>query len=141
MNKHLFSFFFAVAILLNHTLLLTSCQGRFDSQLSKETHDYTVKHLPRNIEAGHQLDSITYHPATRTLHEWHTFSGVLDTPEAKEAIRCGAQALRESVLEHLRADTKWQACKDEGIRFAYHYRSAAEKKEIMCIVLTNDDYR
>lgn len=141
MNKQLHSLIFLFAELLFLGIAISSCQERFDRQLSNETHDYTLKHLPKRIEAGHTLDSITYQPETRTLHEWHTFSSGLDTPEAREGIRSGAQMLRESVLAHLREDTQWQVCKEEGIQFAYHYRSTAEAKEIMCIVLTNEDYQ
>lgn len=122
-------------------VLLTSCGGTFDERLDKEAREYTEKHLPALVEPGHMLDSITYEADQRTLHEWHTFLGQLDTPEAESVMKENETMMRQTILENLRQDTKWQTCKEEGIRFAYHYRSTRTGDTVMVIVLEPSDYR
>ncbi|MCI6249944.1 MAG: hypothetical protein MR641_01805 [Bacteroidales bacterium] len=122
-------------------VLLTSCGGTFDERLDAEAREYTEKHLPALVEPGHMLDSITYEADQRTLHEWHTFLGQLDTPEAESVMKENETMMRQTVLENLRQDTKWQTCKEEGIRFAYHYRSTRTGDTIMVIVLEPSEYR
>ena len=122
-------------------VLLTSCGGTFDERLDAEAREYTEKHLPALVEPGHMLDSITYEADQRTLHEWHTFLGQLDTPEAESVMKENETMMRQTVLENLRQDTKWQTCKEEGIRFAYHYRSTRTGNTVMVIVLEPSDYR
>ena len=122
-------------------VLLTSCGGTFDERLDAEAREYTEKHLPALIEPGHMLDSITYEAKQRTLHEWHTFLGQLDTPEAETAIKENEPMMRQTVLENLRQDTKWQTCKEEGIRFSYHYRSARTGDTVMVLTFNASEYR
>lgn len=118
-----------------------SCQKSFDERLSEDAKEYTEKHCPSIIEPGQLLDSITYDPATRTLHQWHTFIGPLDTDEARQAIQQNPDALRNRIREHLCSDTKWQTCKEEGIVFLYHYRSKETGTELLTVRLTTEDYR
>ena len=122
-------------------VLLTSCGGTFDERLDAEAREYTEKHLPALVEPGHMLDSITYEADQRTLHEWHTFLGQLDTPEAEAAMKGNKDLMRQTVLENLRQDTTWQTCKAKGVYFAYHYRSTHTGDTVMVIVLEPSDYR
>ena len=53
----------------------------------------------------------------------------------------GIGRMRQTVLENLRQDTKWQTCKEKGVYFAYHYRSTRTGETVMVIVLEPSDYR
>lgn len=130
-----------LAICATALITAVSCQQSFDERLSEEAKDYTEKHCPSMIEPGQWLDSVTYDPSTRTLHQWHTFAGPLDTDEARQAIQGNPEVLQNSVREHLRSDTKWQTCKEEGITFLYHYHSKRDGSELLTIRLSEDDYR
>ena len=122
-------------------LFLGSCQEDFDHHLKRETQEYTQKHCPSHIEEGNRLDSMTYDIPSRNLTLWYTFSGVLDTPVARNAALNNMERLRHQLLLELRGDTKWETCKDENITFTYSYRSSALQKEIFRISFTSSDYQ
>ena len=122
-------------------IVLSSCQEDFDHHLQREAISYTQKHCPQNIETGITLDSATYDIPSRTYTQWHTLSGFLDSPEAHKASLDNLDKLKAQLVTTLRGDTKWETCKENGIDFAYAYRSASKGEQIFKITLTPKDYR
>lgn len=122
-------------------LLLCSCQESFDQRCQREAEEYTRKFCPRKVEASNTLDSTTYDIKTRTYCYWYTLSGQFDTPEALAALRQERETLRASLRNSLINSVELRKCKEEGINFAYIYRSAASGKTVLDIRFTKADYR
>lgn len=116
-------------------LLCGACKRDFDQRMLQETQDYSLKHCPKLLEAGHRLDSMTYDPELRILHEWHTLFGPQDTPEMRAFWQQHVEEVRQLNQSVLKEDAKWQTCKEQYVKFSYHYRSAGTGKEVMCVVL------
>lgn len=117
-----------------------SCQEDFDHHLQREAKEYTKKHCPLNVEVGNTLDSVTYDISSRTYTQWFTFSGFLDSPEARQASLSNMDKLKNQLCRTLRGDTKWETCKENGINFSYVYFSTSAKEIIFQITLTPNDY-
>lgn len=122
-------------------LLLTGCQENFDERCQREAKEYTRKYCPRTLEPFNTLDSTTYDIPSRTYRYWYTLSGEYDTPQAIEAMRQGKTKLHAQLKNALTTSVELKKCKEEGIDFAYIYRSASSGKTILEVRLTKEDYR
>lgn len=121
--------------------VLSACQENFDTRMKHEAHDYTQKHCPQNIEENNVLDSTTYDIATRTYHRWFTLSGLLDTPESATTMQKYPEELKRQLILELRTAPGWKECKEQGINFAYTYRSARTGKKLFKVSISKNDYQ
>lgn len=128
-------------ILLAFSLLLFSCQENFDERCKREAEEYTRKFCPRKVEAFNTLDSTTYDIKNRTYYYWYTLSGEFDTPQALIALRQARESLKASMLKSLINSVELKKCKEEGINFAYVYRSASFGKTVLVLRFTQEDYK
>ncbi len=116
-------------------LLLGSCNNSFDKRLQQEAIDYTSKHCPQKLDSHTTLDSAVYDPASRTYIRYLTLS-----PSAAAAVMLDTSAVRPVLVEELRNDPSWKACKDEGISFSYVYRTDGKTEAVYQTTLTRSDY-
>lgn len=127
-------------IFLLACLLLAGCQESFDERCRREAEDYTRKNCPYEVEAFNVLDSTTYDMASRTYCYWYTLSGQLDTPEAIQLMKDGEEQLRERLRASLINSIELKKCKEEGITFAYIYRSASSGLRVLDLRFGKEDY-
>lgn len=120
---------------------LSACQENFDKRLEREARDYTLKHCPLNIEEGNVLDSTTYDLTTRTYHRWFTLSGPLDNPDAVAAMQNYPEELKRQLILELKNAPDWKECKEQGINFAYTYRSTRTGRVLFKVNLSKNDYQ
>ncbi|HRF85432.1 MAG TPA: hypothetical protein PLN34_02575 [Alloprevotella sp.] len=133
--------YFPILSLFIISCALNACQENFDTRLKREARDYTLKHCPQNIEENNVLDSTTYDIATRTYHRWFTLSGLLDTPESAAAMQNYPEDLKRRLTIELKNAPDWKECKEQGINFAYTYRSARTGKTLFNVRLSKNDYQ
>ena len=123
--------------ILLFSLLLFSChQESFDEACRREAIEHTKKYCPQKVSEGVTLDSVTYNIPTRTKTEYYSLSGKLDTTIVAQ----NTDKFRTALLNTLITSVELRKAKEEGVSFAYSYRSSRTKQEYIHINFTKKDY-
>ena len=128
-------------LIVSSLYICCSCQENFDNHLKREASEYTQKHCPEYIEEGNTLDSLSYDIKARNLIRWHTLSGTMDTPAARDALIIHSSEVKAQLLRELRNDVQKETGKDEKILFTYIYRSISTKDIVFQTTFTPNDYQ
>lgn len=122
-------------LLLFVVVAFAACQDSFDKTLQREAAAFTRKHCPQQLDEYTRLDSAAYDPATRIYRRFFTIAA--HTPPT---VWQNTEHLRAALLQELRGDASWNACKEQRISFSYDYRYAETGARAALIVLTAADY-
>ncbi len=121
-------------------LLAASCRENFDARYAREAREYTQKYCPIQKEEHNTLDSTVYDIPTRTYYHYYTLSGPWAAAQSIENLQGQSEILRGHLIEELNNSIEWKGHKENGITFAYVYRSAASGEPVLNIRLTAKDY-
>ena len=86
---------------------------------------YTKKNCPSQMSESIRMDSMTFDPATETLHYHYTLTGRADSIGLLDK-----ELARQTLLTELKNTTSMSAYKEAGFRFAYTYRSEKSPQTI-----------
>jgi hypothetical protein len=126
-------------ILCFGALLFGGCKRETkDERFRREFEQFTQKECPKDVSPYTRMDSIAYDIDRRTLTEYYTVSGELDidTLYTEEVV----EEFSKNLLKELKGSLPLKPYKDEGINFAYLYRSITTDKVILEITFTPEDY-
>ena len=99
------------------TLTLAACQESLEEKAAREAREFTEKNCPSPVAENMVIDSMTYEPATRTLHYYYRLVGFDDVKKLWE----NESEARRQLLYGLKNATAFKVYKDAGFRFAYTY--------------------
>lgn len=122
-------------LLIATALLCAGCRNNFDRNMEAEAEEYTRKHCPERLDNFTTLDSMVYDRESHTLWQHLTVE-----EQAAELLKGHTAELKALLVENLKNDAKWKACKDKESNFGYIYTSHSGQRPICRIVLTAADY-
>ncbi|MBR5051783.1 MAG: hypothetical protein IKW91_00995 [Bacteroidaceae bacterium] len=126
-------------ILCFGALLFGGCKRETkDERFRREFEQFTEKECPKDVSPYTRMDSIAYDIDRRTLTEYYTVSGELDIDSLyTDGI---IEDFSNNLLKELKGSLSLKPYKDEGINFAYLYRSITTEKVILELTFTPEDY-
>ena len=118
------------------TAFFAACQESLEERCAKEVSMYNQKNCPAQLSENIFMDSITFDPATHTIHYHYTLTGMADT-----AIADKQQEVRDALLGELKNAPGMAVYKDAGYRFHYRYMSQKHPDQVLYDQLfTEKDY-
>lgn len=128
-----------LAIMCLGAFLLGGCKRETkDERFKREYEQFTRKECPKEVASCIRMDSICYDIESRTLTEYYTFTGNLDTDSFyTEKV---VDEYRKGLLKELKGSLQMKPQKDEGINFSYKYHSDTTGKLLFEMAFTPEDY-
>lgn len=132
---------FALLVITQGLLSLTSCQESKTERFERETAEYTKKNCPQRIGNDDVivLDSLVFHD-DGTLNYINYYSVNADSAEVEYLIS-QKETLRQSLLNGIINSVELKNVKASGLNIIHRYYTADTHEEIFEFTFTSEDYR
>lgn len=115
--------------------LLCACHESLEERAAREAREFTEKNCPVRISELVVTDSMTFEPATSTIHYYMTVNGRADTTDINK------KQLRADMVESIKGATNLRVYKEAGFGFCYTFFSQKHPGEKVAEVnITKKDY-